>query len=89
MTIVDKNAEAKGVRDVAEAYLNYLYSPVGQRLAAKHYYRPVDPGQADPVDVKRFPDVYRFSVDEVFGGWKNAQKNHFDDNGIFDSIYAQ
>lgn len=89
VTVVDKNAEAKGVVDVAEAYLKYLYSPVGQRLAAKHYYRPVHSEHADPVDVKRFPDVYRFSVDEVFGGWKKAQKNHFDDNGIFDRIYTK
>ncbi|MBN1761047.1 MAG: sulfate ABC transporter substrate-binding protein [Chitinispirillaceae bacterium] len=89
VTVVDKNAEAKGVVDVAGEYLNYLYSPVGQRLAAKHYYRPVHSEHADPVDVKRFPDVYRFSVDEVFGGWKKAQKNHFDDNGIFDRIYTK
>ena len=89
VTVVDKNAEAKGVGDVAVEYLKYLYSPVGQRCAAKHYYRPVHSEHADPVDVKRFPDVYRFSVDEVFGGWKKAQKNHFDDNGIFDRIYTK
>ncbi len=88
VTIVDKNARKKGVMEVAQAYLEYLYSPVGQRLAAKHYYRPFKPEYADQNDIKRFPEVERISVDEVFGGWDNAQKKHFNDGGIFDSIYA-
>lgn len=87
VTVVDKVVEAHGTREVAEAYLKYLYSPVGQRLAAKHYYRPVEPEYADPVDLKRFPEVQCFRIDEVFGGWQRAQKTHFNDGGIFDAIY--
>jgi sulfate/thiosulfate-binding protein len=82
-TIVDKH----GTRKVAEAYLQYLYSPVGQRLAAKHYYRPVSPAFARREDLKRFPQVERFTMEEVFGGWRNAQKRHFNDGGTFDQIY--
>ncbi|MGD8175775.1 sulfate ABC transporter substrate-binding protein [Marinimicrobium sp. ARAG 43.8] len=88
VTLVDGIAEKHGVTKVADAYLAYLYSPVGQRLAAKHYYRPVLPALADEDDVKRFPDVKRFTVDEVFGGWQNAQKTHFNDGGVFDEIYT-
>jgi sulfate transport system substrate-binding protein len=72
---------------VANAYLEYLYSPAGQRLAARHYYRPRDPGHADPTDLARFPKLDLITVDQVFGGWQKAQKDHFDDGGIFDAIY--
>lgn len=88
VTVVEKNARAKGVHAVAWAYLKYLYSPVGQKLAARYYYRPAIPKYADPADLARFPDITRISVDTVFGGWDSAQKLHFNDNGIFDSIYA-
>lgn len=87
VTVIDRNVDKHGTREVAEAYLEYLYSPEGQRIAAKHYYRPVYPEHADPEDLKRFPDVERVSIDEVSGGWKNAQKTHFDDGGTFDEIY--
>jgi len=87
VTLVDKVVDKHGTREVAQAYLEYLYSPVGQRLAAKHYYRPVEPEHADPADRARFPEVTLFTIDEVFGGWKNAQKVHFDDGGVFDQIY--
>lgn len=87
VTLVDKVVDKHGTREVAQAYLEYLYSPVGQRLAAKHYYRPVDPEHADPADRARFPEVTLFTIDQVFGGWKNAQKVHFDDGGVFDQIY--
>ncbi|WP_221030274.1 sulfate ABC transporter substrate-binding protein [Actomonas aquatica] len=87
VTLVDANAERKGVRAVAEAYLEYLYSPVGQRIAAKHYYRPLHPEQADAADVARFPAVQLVTVDEAFGGWQNAQRTHFADGGVFDQIY--
>jgi sulfate transport system substrate-binding protein len=89
VAVVDKNAETKGVKSIAEEYLKYLYSPAGQRIVAKHYYRPVHPEYADSADVKRFPKVELFTIDEVFGGWKKAQKEHFDDNGIFDQIYTK
>jgi sulfate transport system substrate-binding protein len=88
VAVIDQWADRHGTRKVAEAYLEYLYSPVGQRLAAKHYYRPVKPEDADPADLKRFAKVQRVSVDEVFGGWKKAQKRHFADGGVFDQIYT-
>jgi sulfate transport system substrate-binding protein len=87
VTVVDKWADAHGTRKVTEAYLAYLYTPAGQRLVAKHYYRPVQPQYADAADLKRFPDVERVTVDDVFGGWQHAQKTHFDDRGVFDQIY--
>jgi sulfate/thiosulfate-binding protein len=87
VTVVDKVADKHGTRKVAEEYLNYLYSPQGQRLAAKHYYRPAFSQYADPSDLQRFPQLERVTVDDVFGGWQNAQKTHFDDGGTFDQIY--
>ncbi len=87
VTVVDRFADKHGTRKVAEAYLEYMYSPVGQQLAAKHYYRPVEPKHADPADMKRFPDLKLFSIDDVFGGWQQAQEKHFNDGGIFDRIY--
>lgn len=89
VTVVDKVAESRGTREVAEAYLSYLYSPEAQRLAAKHYYRPVLPALADPEDVARFPNVKTFTVDDVFGSWHKAQDVHFSDGGVFDQIYAK
>lgn len=88
VTVVDKVAQKHGTTEVAKAYLEYLFSPVGQKLAARHYYRPVAPEHADPADVARFPKVNLFTVDEVFGGWQNAQKTHFADGGTFDQIYV-
>jgi sulfate transport system substrate-binding protein len=87
VTVVDKVADKHGTRNVAEEYLKYLYSPEGQRIAAKHYYRPRYPQHADPADLKRFPEVERVRIDDVFDGWQNAQKTHFNDGGIFDQIY--
>ncbi|MBE0501321.1 MAG: sulfate ABC transporter substrate-binding protein [Desulfuromonadales bacterium] len=88
VTVVDKVAKKHGTFEVAKAYLEYLYSPVGQKLAAKHYYRPVAPEHADPADIARFPAVNLFTVDELFGGWQKAQKTHFADGGTFDQIYV-
>jgi sulfate transport system substrate-binding protein len=87
VTLIDKFADKHGTRQVAQTYLEYLYSPVGQRLAAKHYYRPVAPEHADPADLWRFPQVELFTIDQVFGGWQQAQKTHFADGGVFDQIY--
>lgn len=87
VAVVDGVADKHGTRDLAEAYLQFLYSPAGQKLAAKHYYRPSEPKYADPADVARFPKLERFRVDDVFGGWDNVQEEHFDDNATFDQIY--
>ena len=89
VTVVNGNVEkkGKGAVEAAEAYLEYLYSPVAQKLAAKHYYRPVFEHFANKQDLKRFPDVTRVTVKDVFGGWQNAQKTHFNDGGVFDAIY--
>ncbi|MEK1930632.1 MAG: sulfate ABC transporter substrate-binding protein [Pararhizobium sp.] len=86
VALVDGNVDAKGTRKVAEAYLQYLYSDVGQKLAAKHYYRPFKPEAADPEDIKRFADVKLVTIDE-FGGWKEAQPKYFGDGGLFDQIF--
>ncbi|NOT13475.1 MAG: sulfate ABC transporter substrate-binding protein [Methylococcaceae bacterium] len=88
VTVVDKIVKKNGTQDLAEAYLQYLYSPVGQKLAAKHFYRPYQPEHANPEDLKRFPKLELFTVDKQFGGWHKAQKEHFDDGGTFDQIYA-
>ena len=86
VAVVDKLVDARGTRKVAEAYLKYLYSPVGQELAVKHFYRPT---VAEVADKHRdsFSKVELFTIDEVFGGWRKAQKTHFDDGGLFDAIY--
>lgn len=87
VTLVDTVAKKHGTTEVAKAYLEYLYSPEGQRIAARHYYRPIKPELADPNDVKRFPALNLVTIDQVFGGWQKAQKTHFSDGGIFDQIY--
>jgi sulfate/thiosulfate-binding protein len=88
VAVVDKIVDKNETRDLAEAYLQYLFSPVGQKLAAKHFYRPFQPENADPEDLKRFPKLELFTVDKEFGGWAKAQKEHFDDGGSFDQIYT-
>ena len=88
VAVVDKVVDAKGTRKVAEAYLNFLYTPAAQKLIAKRYYRPSDPKSADPKDLQRFVDLKLVSIDDkLFGGWAGAQPKHFDDGGIFDQIY--
>jgi sulfate/thiosulfate transport system substrate-binding protein len=86
VSIVDKVVDKKGTRAVAQAYLEYLYTPEGQEIAAKNYYRP----RLDSVAKKyasTFPKIKLVTVDEVFGGWQKAQKTHFADGGVFDQIY--
>ena len=88
VTVVDKNAEKKGNLERARVYLEFLYSADGQRLAAKHYYRPIHPEHADPKDIARFVKADLITIDaEIFGGWQKAQKKHFSDGGIFDQVY--
>ena len=85
VAIVDKVVDKKNTRAAAEAYLALLYSPEGQRLAAKHFYRPRNPDAAQEYK-DRFPEVTLFGIDR-FGGWQTAQKTHFGDGGVFDQIY--
>jgi len=86
VAVVDKVADKKGTRKIAEAYLQYLYAEEGQKLAGKHFYRPRNPNVAAQY-AKQFSKINLFTIDEVFGGWQKAQKAHFDDGGIFDQIY--
>ena len=86
VTVVDKVVDRKGTRAVAQAYLEYLYTPEGQELAAKHHYRP----RLEAVAKKHaaaFPKVNLVTIGEEFGGWQKAQRAHFADGGIFDQIY--
>jgi sulfate transport system substrate-binding protein len=89
VTLVDHVVDKYGTREVAEAYLEYLYAPAGQAIIARHYYRPAAPEHADPADLERFPDVELITIDEVFGGWQEAQSRHFADGGVFDQIATQ
>jgi sulfate/thiosulfate transport system substrate-binding protein len=86
VAVVDKVVDRKGTRAIAEAYLQYLYSPEGQEIAAKRHYRPRDQTVATRF-ASRFANVKFFTVDEAFGGWQKAQKTHFADGGVFDQIY--
>ncbi|MGX6445065.1 sulfate ABC transporter substrate-binding protein [Neobacillus sp. K501] len=86
VTVVDETAEKHGTTEVANAYLEYLYTEEGQEIAAKNYYRPRSKKIADKY-ADQFPEINLFTIDELFGGWKKAQKTHFDDGGIFDEIY--
>ncbi|MCC6405523.1 MAG: sulfate ABC transporter substrate-binding protein [Planctomycetes bacterium] len=88
VTVVDKVAERHGTREVAQAYLEFLYTKEAQELIAKHQYRPRDVEVAK-AHAKEFSKVELFGIDEVFGGWRKAQKTHFDDGGVFDQIYTQ
>ena len=88
VAVVDKVVDKKGTRKVAEAYLDYLYTEKGQEIAAKNFYRPRNEKVAAKY-ASQFPKVKLFTVDEVFGGWKKAQERHFNDGGVFDSIYQK
>ena len=89
VTVVDKNAEAHGTTEVAKAYLEYLYSPVGPEDRRQALLPPERAGvrRCRPCS-KQFPEVELFTVNEVFGSWKEAQTKHFNDGGVFDPIYA-
>ncbi|MGE4383559.1 MAG: sulfate ABC transporter substrate-binding protein [Arcobacter sp.] len=87
VTVVDENAKKNGTYEVSKAYLDYLYSPIGQKLVAKNYYRPYKPEFADKEDITRFPKLELLKINDVFVDWQTAQKTHFDDGGTFDAIY--
>lgn len=86
VTLVDKVADKRKTRVVAQGYLEYLYSDEGQDIAGKHYYRPTNPKYVEKYS-KQFPKANLFKIDDVFGGWQKAQKEHFSDGGTFDQIY--
>jgi sulfate/thiosulfate-binding protein len=86
VSIVDRNVDRNGTRKVAEAYLEFLYTPEGQEIAAKHFFRPRLAAVAAKY-AAQFPEMTLFTIDDMFGGWAAAQKKHFDDGGIFDQIY--
>ncbi len=89
VAVVDKNVDAKGTREIAEAFLNELYTPESQKIFARNFYRPLYPDQVDKADLAAFPDVKLVTVNDVFGGWAKAQPEHFGEGGIFDQIYSK
>jgi len=88
VSVVDKVVDKHGTRKVAEAYVQYLYSPEGQDIAARNFYRPMDPTVAARYS-KQFAPVKLFRAEELFGQWKGVQKVHFQDGGILDQVYDQ
>ena len=88
VAVVDKNVDRKGTRAVATAYLEYLYSPEGQEIAARNHYRPSD-AKVAAKHAGEFAKVELFTIDDVFGGWAKTQATHFKDGGVFDQIYER
>jgi sulfate/thiosulfate-binding protein len=89
VAVVDKNVDKKGTRAVAEEYLKYLYSEEGQDIAGRNFYRPAVSAKAQAKYAKQFPKITLFTIDQAFGGWAKADKEHFADNGSFDQIYTR
>lgn len=87
VALVDAVVDRKGTRGVAQAYLEFLYAPEGQDVVARNFFRPRDAAIADSY-VEQFPPIRLFTVDDVFGGWKEAQTKHFNDGGIYDRIFS-
>jgi sulfate/thiosulfate-binding protein len=87
VAVVEKNVDRHGTRAAAQAYLEFLYTPEGQEIAARNFYRPRDPKVAAKYSTK-FPKIDLVTVDGVFGGWQKAQATHFADGGVFDQIYT-
>ena len=86
VAVVDKNVDKKGTREIATEYLTHLYSDEAQEIIAKNFYRPRNEAIAKKFEAT-LPKLELFTIDEVFGGWKKAQKEHFKDGGTFDQIY--
>ena len=87
VAVVEKVAAKRGTTEVARAYLEHLYSPQGQELAAKHFFRPAVSEAVAPKQRQQFAQLELFSIEQVFGDWRKAQAEHFDDGGVFDQIY--
>lgn len=86
VAVVDRIVDKKGTREIAEAYIDYLYTDAGQEIATKNYYRP----RSETIAAKykdQFPEIELFTIDEKFGSWKEAHEKHFADGGVFDAIY--
>ena len=88
MTLVDKNVDTKGTRALAQAYLEFLYTEEAQDIIGKNFYRPIS-AKAQAKYAKQLPKLNLFSVEQAFGGWDKASKEHFADGGKFDQIYAK
>ena len=88
MAVVDKVVGRRGTRVEAQAYLEYLYSPEGQDIVARNFYRPIDPTVAAKY-ASKFPKIALFDIDAAFGGRAKAQKTHFADGGVFDQIHTR
>lgn len=89
VAVIEKNAGAHGALEAAKAYLGFLYEPTGQRLAAKHFFRPIHPEHAAVEDLARFSAIELLTIEKDFGGWQQAQAKHFDDGGFFDLMYSR
>ena len=87
VSVVDQIVDRRGTRQVAEAYLQYLYTAPAQAIIARNFYRPVHPEHADRADIARFPQIKLVTIDQVFGGWTKAHADHFADGAVFDQIY--
>jgi sulfate transport system substrate-binding protein len=88
VTVVDKVVDKRGAREVAQAYLEHLYTEAGQEIAAKRHYRPRLAAVAAK-HAEQFPKIALFTIAEVFGGWNQAHAAHFADGGVFDQIYTK
>lgn len=89
VAVVDRNVDKKGTRVVAEEYLKFLYTEEGQDIIGKNFYRPAISQKAQARYAKQFPKINLFTIDQAFGGWGKADKEHFADGGSFDQIYAR
>jgi sulfate/thiosulfate transport system substrate-binding protein len=87
VAVVDTVVDGRGTRQVAEAYLQFLYTDAGQEIAAKHYFRPRNTTVLERYH-GQFPELHLFTISEVFGGWDKAHEQHFADGAVFDQIYA-
>ena len=88
VAVVERVANKRGTMDLARAYLEFLYTPAAQAMAAKHHYRPTAPEHAAAEDMRKFPNLDLFTIDDVFGGWAKATAAHFAEGAEFDRIMA-
>ena len=87
VALVDRNVDRHGTRKAAQAYLEFLYSPQGQAVAARHHFRPSNPAGVPAADLAQFPAIKTVTIDSAFGGWKKAQATHFAEGAFFDQLY--